>query len=111
MKILKTVLLISIGLSVLTGCEPRKQDPVVSAVDKKYAIVDINPPKHFYVDIQDVETKEIYKNQYVSKHCNAYQKLKIGSVWNFQEVTYKGEKGNYKVIEGVAYKLCEKLQG
>jgi len=110
MKILKTVLLISIGLSILTGCEPRKPDPIVSATDKKYAIIGIDPPKHFYVDIQDVETKEIYKHQYVSKHCNSYQKLKIGSVWNFQEIVYKGEKSNYKVIEGVAYKLCEKLR-
>lgn len=39
---------------------------------KEYRIVGYYPPKHVYVDLQDVSSGKIYEHQYVSKHCNKH---------------------------------------
>ena len=35
----------------------------------------MHPPKHFYVDLQDVETGVIHKHVYVSKHFNSWKSI------------------------------------
>lgn len=97
-------------LLTLVGCERRPPDAVVASTKKTYEIVGINQPKHFYVDLRDVETGYVYKHVYVSKHCNAWRKLKMGSQWYFYEVIYQGQNSQYTKIEGVATKLCEALR-
>lgn len=94
---------------MLVGCEPRKPDPIESSIRKVYEIVEVRRPKHFRVDIKDVETGRIYKNKGISKHCNHWQKLKVGSRWYFTEVVYQGKDMRYVEIEGVK-SLCEAIK-
>lgn len=63
-----------------------------------FTIVGVKRPKHFYVDLKD--SKGImHKHVYVSKHCNNWQKVKIGSQITLPVVTYKNEDGLYDKIE------------
>lgn len=98
-----------LGVIFLTGCEPHQPDVVESRIRKVYEIVEVRRPKHFRVDIKDVETGRIYKNKSISKHCNHWQKLKVGSRWYFTEVIYQGKDMRYVEIEGVR-SLCEAIK-
>lgn len=103
------ILTVLISVFLLTGCEPRQPDTVESRIRKVYEIVDIRRPKHFRVDIKDVETGRIYKNKGISKHCNHWQNLKVGSRWYFTEVVYQGKDMRYVEIEGIR-SLCEAIK-
>lgn len=98
-----------LGVIFLTGCEPHQPDVVESRIRKVYEIVEVRRPKHFRVDIKDVETGRIYKNKSISKHCNHWPKLKVGSRWYFTEVIYQGKDMRYVEIEGVR-SLCEAIK-
>lgn len=96
--------------ALMIGCEAHVPDPLLSTKKKTYEIVKINQPKHFYVDVKEVDTGYVYKRQYVSKHCNSWRKLKIGSRWHFEEKTYQGENSTYVKIDGIKTKLCNALK-
>jgi hypothetical protein len=49
---------------------------------RRYELVGWNPPKHFYVNLEDVQTHQVYNNIYVSKHCNNAYALKKGDEYN-----------------------------
>lgn len=59
----------------LTGCE---RAVVESTKVVTYKIIDVKRPKHFRVSLQD-ETGRIYKKVSVSKHCNRWREVKVGS--------------------------------
>ena len=40
---------------------------------RQYQLMGYNPPKHFYVTLRDTKTDQVYKNVYVSKHCNHHR--------------------------------------
>lgn len=105
MKVLGLMFLVIVSL---TGCESR-QDLVINSVTKTYKIVEIKRPKHFRVSIEDVKTGETFNNLSVSKHCNNWRELELGSLWSFKEVTYQGVDGQYRKIEGVKG-LCQSLK-
>lgn len=107
MKYIMLTLILSVIF--ITGCKPPQPDVVESRTRKVYEIVEVRRPKHFRVDIKDVETGRIYKNKGISKHCNHWQKLKIGSRWHFTEVIYQGKDVRYIEIEGVR-SLCEAIK-
>jgi hypothetical protein len=64
---------------------------VVSNTKKEYEIVGIKRPKHFQLDLKDLETGYIYKNVSVSRHCN--------SIYKFNEIKYKFSKENIVYVE------------
>lgn len=100
-------LMVIISALFLAGCGLK--DKVVDIQDKMYEVVEIKPPKHFYITLKDVETGEIYKRLYVSKRCSSWKKLEKGSQWAFREFTYEGKKGQYKKVE-VDSTFCDKLK-
>lgn len=55
---------------------------------RRYELVSWNPPKHFYVTIEDVVTHGVYPSVYVSKHCNTSGQLKAGQEYNISVTTY-----------------------
>jgi len=56
---------------------------------RRYKLLSWNPPKHFYVDIQDVETGVVTSNVYVSKHCNKHGELQRMQEYNIVLRKYK----------------------
>lgn len=84
---------------------------VVKTEFKEYEVVGINPPKHFYLDLKDKKTGHLFNHVYVSKHCNNWRNLKLGSVYSFKEVIYKFEKKpeRYVKIETGGSDFCHNL--
>lgn len=68
--------------------KPGRPEPLPIVVTKteirRYKLIAMNPPKHFYVSIQDVVTGDGYNQLYVSKHCNNYATNQIGSEYNIK---------------------------
>lgn len=77
---------------------------------KEYEVVHINPPKRFYVDLKDIETGVIYKSEYVSKRCSYWQKLEIGTKWEFTEITYRNDDGKLTYRLNGVNTLCDSLR-
>lgn len=101
---------IALILFVLTGCERVPSDPVVSKTEKWFVVTKINQPKHFYVSFREEGTGYRFNDQYVSKHCNYWRNLKIGSRWLLTEVVRQGPNGRYSELEGVRYDFCDKIR-
>ncbi len=55
---------------------------------RRYKLLAMNPPKHFYVTLQDVNTGVISPSVYVSKHCNNYKTNVIGDEYNISVKWY-----------------------
>ena len=106
-----------ISLPILLGLyflylfnQPNIPDVVLSNISKVYEVVKIRHPKHFNVDLLDVENGNIYRSLYISKHCAYSYNLKLHSRWSFNEVLYESKEGvRYKKIEGVD-SLCKQLK-
>jgi hypothetical protein len=54
----------------------------LGTVLRRYRLDGWNPPKHFYVDLTDLETGQKHERLYVSKHCNSSGSLKRGEEYN-----------------------------
>jgi hypothetical protein len=65
---MKTLILF---LSILLGfssCAPKPKQ-IIWEKTEEFKIVRINPPKHFYLDLQRVSDGEVFKSVYISKRC------------------------------------------
>jgi hypothetical protein len=73
----------------LTACDMDwMESPVVHSYQTNtYRVVEINRPKHFRVMLENVKTGERRKVN-VSKHCNRWRELQMGTQFTFNEVTY-----------------------
>lgn len=105
-----TILVVT-GLYILNLLgKPHVPDVVLSNVSKVYEVININHPKHFTVDLLDVDNGSIYRSVYISKHCSYADNLKLHSRWRFNEVVYENKQGDhYKEIDGVDG-LCDRLK-
>lgn len=79
---------------------------VVKTEVRRYKLLDMNPPKHFYVDIEDVETHQVYERRYVSKHCNNWRDNKLGDSYNIQVVTKKQGDRTWMEFQGMYGVFC-----
>lgn len=50
-------------------------------------MLDIDPPKHVYIDLRDLSTGKVWKHEYVSKHFNDWRKLEKGKPFLATRVT------------------------
>lgn len=105
----KRVLVLLTTVLLVTGCKPAPHDPLVSQEVKLYEVVGVHRPKHFMVDLREVGTGYVFKRQYVTKHCNQWRRLQIGSKWHFVEVVRQGKNSKYSKLEGVR-ELCARIQ-
>lgn len=107
MNIPKTLKLATVLITamMMSGCPT---DPIVSKTIKWYEVIGFQKPKRFKVSLRDESGRE-YPMLYVSKRCSAWEKLEIGSSWQFVEVVRQGKSGVYTEIEGVSA-LCDRLQ-
>lgn len=105
---LKTIILLA-TISALTACYKPTPIEITSQEYKTYSVTKIYPPKHFYVDLKDLKSGRVHKKVYISKHCNEWRKLKIGSQWSLTEVDYKRGDFYGTKIEG-ASTICQNLK-
>lgn len=70
------LLMLLISSLVLTGCE---KTVVESQSIKSYTIIEIKRPKHFRVSLKDKDGR-VFKNVGVSKHCNRWKEVQLGTV-------------------------------
>ena len=92
-------------VALLAACKPPVQ---IHSEDRDYRVVGVNPPKHFYVDLQDLKTGLVAKKVYVSKRCYNWREVEIGRVFNLKQATYQREDGSqYTRIEG-ARSICRR---
>lgn len=106
MKIKSIIAALMAATIFLSGCQPRE---VVDRSVKVYEVVGIKPPKRFKVDLRDVETGKVYKDEYVSKRCASWKKLEMGSKWKLTQVTYKNSDGvlSYSIVD--VHSICQAL--
>jgi hypothetical protein len=83
---MKRLMLLCAVLS-LTACDWMESPVVHSYQTNTYRVVEINRPKHFRVVLENVKTGERRKVS-VSKHCNRWRELQMGTQFTFNEVTY-----------------------
>lgn len=100
----KNIVAVLIFLSLL-GCEFPKE---IKRVEKTYEVTEIKRPKRFKVSLKDIETGVVYEMVSVSKRCGSWQKLKVGSQWKFDEITYQRGTEVYTKL-GKVNELCKRL--
>lgn len=83
---------------LLASCEMPKQATKTGQEVKKFKILAIDPPKHVYADLQE-ENGKVHKMVYISKHCNNWRKIKIGSEIKLTIVSYKLDNDSWQKIE------------
>lgn len=80
-------------LTFLAACG--KPDQVVEQYSVDVKVLEINPPKRYYVKFQhDGETV----NKYISKRCSTYSQIKVGNVYKLT-VTVKEREGKERYRE------------
>lgn len=89
--------------ALLTGCGGIIERPVhVKTEIRTYEILDVDPPKHVYVDLKDIETGQRHNRVFVSKHFNNWrEKLIIGRKVQVRRSTYKDSKGQFIEFNGL----------
>lgn len=80
-------LLLLCAIVSLAACERSERPVFHSQQINVYDVVDIKSPKHFRVVLENVKTGE-RRQVNVSKHCNRWRELKMGTRFQFKEVTY-----------------------
>jgi hypothetical protein len=74
---------------------------------RRYKLLGYNPPKHFYVDLEDVETKQVYNQLYVSKHCNSHANNKLGDLYNISVTTKQQNDKTWLEFNNMYHAFCE----
>lgn len=103
MKTKALLILTLISLLPLSGCTGRYS--VESQSFKKYTIIGINRPKHFRVALQD-ESGRVFQSVSVSKHCNRWREVQLGSVVILNTVIMTNKDGTDRWIDIEASSVC-----
>lgn len=88
----------------------RQEDLPIEAVKteiRRYSLDAVNPPKHFYVTLRDVQTGQMYESTYVSKHCNNYASNKLGAEYNLQVTTLKQGDRTWLRFDNLYAAFCQ----
>ena len=98
---------LALVLSLVVGCGlPAKE---VKREDREFVVVEVDPPKRFYLSFRDVVNGAHYDNVYVQKRCSGWEKAFQGSTWTLPEITYERSDGTrYKQVDvtPLRNKLC-----
>lgn len=74
---MKNIFLAILTGLLITGCGP-VQDPL-PADFRTIKILEINPPKHFVLTYQILDTGQIVNTK--SKHCNDWRAVRVGAAY------------------------------
>jgi len=98
----------------ITSCvdhmqEARKMQPQFVRVElDRYILVHIDPPKHMYVTLKNVDTGAVTQRLHVGKHCNAWRSNTIGAEYNIaMQVMFDPKtKREYEVFPSLSGVFC-----
>jgi hypothetical protein len=100
------IILSILVVTILQSCTYTPPQVVWQRTDE-YIIIDKNPPKHFYLDIQRVSDGVIFKHVYVSKHCNAHKEtVTIGKHITATLTRYKRGDSEWEKFDNTAIYDC-----
>lgn len=87
----------------------RKEKIYISEAIRSYEVVYIDPPKHFSVDLLDLETHQLFKYESNSKHCNEWRRNKLHEIVRIRTVyyKYKGSDGIYADLDNINDHFCK----
>jgi hypothetical protein len=88
---------------ILIGCCHEQQPK--SFEYRKYVLTGINRPKHFYIDLIEVDTWSEYKRVYVSKHFNKWRSLRLGDTLTLKVIKYKNGGNYYEEFDDLHHTL------
>lgn len=85
-----------LGYSTYTqSVEDAKHIRLEKSESRNFQLAGVRPPKHFYVDLKDVETGVTDVQVYVSKHCNSWkQTAVVGKMYRIVVETYRDDRDN-----------------
>jgi hypothetical protein len=104
-----TILAVALCVALVNKIDFSKYHPIKEIKEShKFTVIDVDPPKRFYITVQDNETGVIYRHMYVSKRCAFYStKVPIGSVWKFDLITkYYYDGRVVKEVDGYS-NICQ----
>lgn len=85
----------------------RQSENAIKCEYKKYVLTGLNQPKHFYVDLVEVDTWEKYHHVYVSKHCNSWRELTLGDTLTLKRCHYRNGGNDIYEFDNLYNTLCE----
>lgn len=95
---MRLLILIAVVLAS-AGCQPIERDRLVARTTETYTLEALDPPKHVYADLLRHDGVRL-KHVYVSKHCNRWRELKMGSVFALPTLVYERADGTrYAKVE------------
>lgn len=83
------VIFITMMISVTAWAVHHNKAVVIETKMVEVEMLDIDPPKHVYIDLRDLSTGIVWKREYVSKHFNDWRKLEKGKPFLATRVTRK----------------------
>lgn len=96
------LILIILMTLLASACSSSFIDPdetvIVKEEIREYEVVEIDPPKHFYVTLLDVQTHQLFPNHSRSKHCNNWRKNKLHEIVKIKTVYYKYKNRNSDTV-------------
>lgn len=102
---MKNFILFSI-IVLLSSCMAKPKDIDKEEI-KDYKLIGYDPPKHFHVDLQDVQTGKIYRHVYVSKHCNNHREFVIGNIYKLKRIYYTREGTEISQFDDLYESFCQ----
>lgn len=85
------------SLLMFSCSAPAKED---SRKSVKMRIIQIYPPKHFSVDLENVVTGEKWFNVYVSKRCSNWKSIPANTELIMIEYSYSDGHRKYRELDG-----------
>ena len=100
------VMVIACVIGVLVAICSIEKPVVFSEQWIEYELIGYDPPKHFYVDLREVESGLIKRHVYVGKHCSRYKELYVGKRFTLKETKYHYEESDRWSSDIDAYSVC-----
>lgn len=70
----------------LTGCT---HGELVETTQQTFEVTHVNPPKHFYVTLRNVDSGQVFEDVYVSKRCSRWEEVPVGTALTLEVGTYR----------------------
>jgi hypothetical protein len=97
-----------LGLLLVASCKEPEPRRYTKSVQDEYEVTEVNPPKHFYVTLKNLRTGEVYKHEYVSKHCNTWRETAyVGKRVLLYRVSWMEEGKEYTDFYRLREEICK----